>query len=121
MSIIYERTKFVSFYFAEIARDHFRGKHKYEVIGGVISPVHDLYSKAGLVAAHHRSTMVKLSLQTSDWIRLSDWEAMDQEDWTRTRVSLQYHQVSSKSLEIRVFLQIELIPLLFDRITLIPF
>lgn len=101
MSIIAEKIKFVPCYFTEIARDHFRGKHKYEVIGGVISPVHDLYSKAGLVTAHHRCTMVKLSLETSDWIRLSDWEAMDQEDWTRTRVSLQYHQVRLKSFEIR--------------------
>lgn len=74
------------------------GKRKYEVIGGIISPVHDLYNKNGLVAARHRCTMVKLSLQTSDWIRLSDWECLDQDEWTRTRVSLQYHQVSSKSI-----------------------
>lgn len=77
----------------EIARDHFRSKRKYEVIGGVISPVHDLYPKNGLVAAHHRCEMVKISLRTSDWIRLSEWECIDQDEWTLTRYSLQHHQV----------------------------
>lgn len=90
--------KYVFICFTEIARDHFRAKHKYEVIGGIVSPVHDLYSKAGLVAGHHRCTMIKLALQTSDWIRLSDWECIDQEEWTRTRVSLQYHQVSATQI-----------------------
>lgn len=37
--------------------------------------------------------MVKILLQTSDWIRLSDWECNEQTEWTRTRSSLQYHQV----------------------------
>lgn len=76
----------------EIARDHFREQGTHEVIAGVVSPVHDKYNKNGLVSAKHRSAMVKLSLQTSDWIRLSDWECMKQNQWTRTRVSLQYHQ-----------------------------
>lgn len=79
----------------EIARDDFGDRKKYEVIGGIISPVHDLYNKPGLVSAQQRCAMVKISLQTSDWIRLSDWECKDQVKWTRTRVSLQYHQVSS--------------------------
>lgn len=35
--------------------------------------------------------MLKLSLQTSNWIRLSEWETQ-QEGWTRTRNTLQYHQ-----------------------------
>lgn len=45
--------------------------------------------------------MAKLALQTSDWIRLSDWECIDQEEWTRTRVSLQYHQVSLTLLQMQ--------------------
>lgn len=63
-----------------------------EVVGGVVSPVHDSYGKNSLVPAKHRSSMVKLALQTSDWIRMSDWE-IEQDQWTRTRLTLQYHQV----------------------------
>lgn len=79
---------------SEIARDEVLEYPGYEVIGGIISPVHDSYRKPDLVTGHHRCAMVKISLQTSDWIRLSDWECNEQTDWTRTRYSLQYHQVS---------------------------
>lgn len=58
-----------------------------------MSPVHDSYRKPELALGKHRCAMVKISLQTSDWIRLSDWECNEQSDWTRTRISLQYHQV----------------------------
>uniref|UniRef100_A0A336LCD5 Nicotinamide-nucleotide adenylyltransferase n=1 Tax=Culicoides sonorensis TaxID=179676 RepID=A0A336LCD5_CULSO len=74
----------------EIARDHFRAAG-YTILGGIISPVHDSYPKIDLVAAKHRLAMVKLGLQTSDWVRLSDWETL-QAEWTRTRQVLQYHQ-----------------------------
>lgn len=79
--------------YSEIARDHFREQGTHEAIGGIVSPVHDLYNKNGLVEAKHRCAMVKLALQTSKWIRLSDWECNGQNQWTRTRLSLQYHQV----------------------------
>lgn len=82
----------------EIARDYFREQGTHEVIGGAISPVHDKYNKDGLIAAKHRCAMVKLSLQTSNWIRLSDWECNHQNQWTRTRVSLQHHQNYLNSL-----------------------
>lgn len=75
----------------EIARDHFRQMGTHNVIGGIMSPVHDAYKKSGLVSSTHRCNMIRLGLQTSDWIRLSDWESR-QEGWTRTRMSLQYHQ-----------------------------
>lgn len=75
----------------EIARDYFRQMGTHNVIGGIMSPVHDAYNKNGLVSSTHRSNMIRLGLQSSDWIRLSDWETR-QEGWTRTRVSLQYHQ-----------------------------
>lgn len=75
----------------EIARDHFRQMGTHNVIGGIMSPVHDAYKKGGLVSSMHRCNMIRLGLQTSDWIRLSDWETR-QEGWTRTRNSLQYHQ-----------------------------
>jgi nicotinamide mononucleotide adenylyltransferase len=75
----------------EIAKDHYTQLGTSEVIGGVISPVHDAYGKKGLVSQTHRLGMLKLALQTSSWIRVSDWETQ-QEGWTRTRNTLQYHQ-----------------------------
>ncbi|KAL1450119.1 hypothetical protein WDU94_002571 [Cyamophila willieti] len=35
--------------------------------------------------------MVRLALENSSWIKLSDWEAK-QSDWTRTRVALDHHE-----------------------------
>ncbi|XP_055598344.1 nicotinamide/nicotinic acid mononucleotide adenylyltransferase 3-like [Uranotaenia lowii] len=81
----------------EIAKDHFHQMGIGQVIGGIVSPVHDSYGKKGLVSATHRSTMIKIALQSSDWIRLSDWETQ-QEEWTRTRLTLQYHQNYINSL-----------------------
>lgn len=78
--------------FVEIARDHLY-KFGTEVIGGIVSPVHDGYGKAELLTATHRIAMLKLALQSSDWIKLSHWESQ-QETWTRTRHTLEYHQVS---------------------------
>lgn len=81
----------------ELARDHFNelGHH---VLGGIISPVHDAYGKDGLVAATHRNAMLRLSLQSSGWVRVSDWESMQQEQWSKTRAVLQYHQNYVNSL-----------------------
>lgn len=76
----------------EIARDHLHRLGNHVVIGGLISPVHDGYVKKDLEAATHRIAMIKLALQSSDWIKLSDWECK-QETWSRTRQVLQYHQV----------------------------
>lgn len=59
-----------------------------------MSPVHNSYEKSNvqLATAEHRCQMVRLSLLSSDWIRLSNWEAQ-QSRWSRTREVLQYHQV----------------------------
>uniref|UniRef100_A0A1B0CMR5 Nicotinamide-nucleotide adenylyltransferase n=1 Tax=Lutzomyia longipalpis TaxID=7200 RepID=A0A1B0CMR5_LUTLO len=81
----------------EIARDHFQQMGTADVVAGVVSPVHDSYGKKGLVAAKHRTSMLKLALKTSDWIRVSEWETL-QDGWTRTRVTLQYHQNYINSL-----------------------
>lgn len=62
------------------------------VVGGLISPVHDSYGKKELVSSTHRLAMVKLALQSSDWIKVSDWECQ-QETWSRTRAILQHLQV----------------------------
>lgn len=65
------------------------GTHK--VVGGIISPTHDSYGKKGLAPSLDRCAMVKLALQSSSWIRLSDWE-VHQPQWVRTQAVLQYHQ-----------------------------
>ncbi|XP_066258123.1 nicotinamide/nicotinic acid mononucleotide adenylyltransferase 3 isoform X1 [Euwallacea similis] len=75
----------------EIGRDYLHRIGQYEIIGGIISPVHDAYGKKDLEAASHRLNMIKLSLQDNDWVKVSDWE-LKQESWTRTRGLLQYHQ-----------------------------
>ncbi|XP_050100172.1 nicotinamide/nicotinic acid mononucleotide adenylyltransferase 1 isoform X2 [Anopheles aquasalis] len=75
----------------EIARDHIHQMGLGQVVGGIVSPVHDSYAKKGLVSATHRCAMIKIGLKSSEWIRLSDWETQ-QEEWTRTRQVLQYHQ-----------------------------
>lgn len=62
------------------------------VVGGLVSPVHDSYGKKELVAASHRINMLKLALQDTDWIKTSEWEAL-QETWSRTKTTLQHHQV----------------------------
>ncbi|KAK9718446.1 Cytidylyltransferase-like [Popillia japonica] len=74
----------------ELARDHLQ-KLGFEVLLGLVSPVHDGYGKEGLLSATHRISMLKLALQDSDWIKLSDWESC-QENHTRTAVVLKYHQ-----------------------------
>lgn len=74
----------------ELARDHMHSTGKYEVLGGILSPVSDSYGKQGLVPAKHRVAMAKLALQTSDWIRVDEWESR-QPDWTETVVTMRYH------------------------------
>ncbi|KAI9577231.1 nicotinamide/nicotinic acid mononucleotide adenylyltransferase 3 isoform X1 [Glossina fuscipes] len=75
----------------EIAKDHFEVNGTHKVVGGIVSPTHDGYGKKGLAAAKHRCAMIKLALQSSSWIRLSDWETQ-QDGWSRTKSVLQYHQ-----------------------------
>ncbi|XP_072297345.1 nicotinamide/nicotinic acid mononucleotide adenylyltransferase 3 [Eucyclogobius newberryi] len=74
----------------ELARDHMHNTGQYKVIGGIVSPVSDAYGKLGLVSAQHRIAMVKLALQTSNWIRVDEWESR-QPDWTETVVTMRYH------------------------------
>lgn len=92
--LYYKLITFLRIIILEIARDHLH-RLGTEVIGGIVSPVHDGYGKKDLLSATHRIAMLKLALQSSDWIKLSDWEAK-QETWTRTRITLEYHQVSRK-------------------------
>lgn len=69
---------------------------KYDVIGGIISPTHDSYEKVNVKIenASHRCKMIQMCLQSSSWIRLSDWE-ISQIEWSSTLQVLQEHQVNS--------------------------
>uniref|UniRef100_A0A8D1A583 Nicotinamide nucleotide adenylyltransferase 3 n=1 Tax=Sus scrofa TaxID=9823 RepID=A0A8D1A583_PIG len=67
----------------EVARDHLHQTGRYQVVGGIISPVNDNYGKKDLVAARHRVAMARLALQTSDWIRVDPWES-EQAQWMET-------------------------------------
>ena len=75
----------------ELARNHLNNCD-YDVLGGMISPVHDKYKekKASLIPAKHRINMVELSLLDYDFVKCSKWETR-QEEWTRTRQVLEEH------------------------------
>ncbi|CAB3363361.1 Hypothetical predicted protein [Cloeon dipterum] len=74
----------------EVARDTLR-RQGYQVVGGVVSPVHDGYGKEGLAKSEDRLEMLRLCAGDSDWIRVSDWECQQQE-WQLTLKVLQHHQ-----------------------------
>lgn len=66
----------------EMAVDHVRQNmsSEYEVVGGYMSPVSDRYNKAGLASATHRIRMCELACdQTSDWLMVDPWEAIQPE------------------------------------------
>ncbi|KAM9845401.1 nicotinamide/nicotinic acid mononucleotide adenylyltransferase 3-like [Aulostomus maculatus] len=74
----------------ELARDHMHLTGRYQVVGGIVSPVSDVYGKQGLVLAKHRIAMAKLALQSSNWVTVDEWESQ-QHDWTETVVTMRYH------------------------------
>lgn len=75
----------------EIVKDHLR-EQDIVVHRGFMSPVHDSYGKEGLIPVLHRSAMLKLALESSDWIELSQWESQ-QATWTPTYDVLQHLSV----------------------------
>lgn len=70
------------------------------MIGGIVSPIHELYEKPNITLASnkHRLAMMKLALLSSDWIRLSDWETK-QSNFTPTVELLRYHQVNFERIK----------------------
>ncbi|XP_076055514.1 nicotinamide mononucleotide adenylyltransferase [Oratosquilla oratoria] len=80
----------------EIARDFLHRTTNFNVVAGLMSPVHDKYGKEGLLNATERIQMVKLALGNKNWIHVSDWEA-HQSGWIPTREVLQHHQNLIKS------------------------
>ncbi|GAB5362718.1 hypothetical protein AAMO2058_000822200 [Amorphochlora amoebiformis] len=69
----------------ESARDYLtHNHHRYEVIGGFVSPVGDAYGKDSLETSLHRKSMAHLATKTSPWVTVSTWE-MDRPNWTPTK------------------------------------
>ncbi|GAD97282.1 conserved hypothetical protein [Paecilomyces variotii No. 5] len=62
-----------------MASDFARMNTEFEVVGGYLSPVSDAYEKTGLVTAVHRIHMCQLAVQTSKWINMDPWEAIQPE------------------------------------------
>nr|ADO27934.1 nicotinamide mononucleotide adenylyltransferase 2 [Ictalurus furcatus] len=75
----------------EKAREFLQKTGRFIVIGGIISPVHDSYGKAGLISSRHRPTMCQLAVQSSDWIRVDPWECY-QDTWQTTCSVLEHHR-----------------------------
>lgn len=75
----------------ELSRDFLHSTGRFEVVGGIMSPVNDGYKKKDLISAKHRCKMVDLALQSSDWIKLDCWES-DQDSWTPTVKVIEHHQ-----------------------------
>ncbi|XP_071792644.1 nicotinamide/nicotinic acid mononucleotide adenylyltransferase 1-like [Asterias amurensis] len=80
----------------EIAKDYLHRIGNFQVISGIISPVHDAYGKKGLVSAKHRLEMCSQALKTSDWIKLNSWET-EQEGWTETAKTLRHFRDEANS------------------------
>jgi len=73
----------------EMAKDYVRQNTDYEIVGGYLSPVSDMYKKPGLLNAQHRTTMCTLAAeQTSSWLMVDTWEAF--QDYQRTAVVLDH-------------------------------
>ncbi|GAU92541.1 hypothetical protein RvY_04610 [Ramazzottius varieornatus] len=77
-----------------LAKDYLYNKLQWNVIGGIISPVHDDYKKKNLATARQRCRMVELALEEHNlpWLKSSKWET-EQKTWSRTIETLEYHQV----------------------------
>ena len=72
----------------ETARNHLMwSTQSLDVVGGLISPVHDAYGKPSLVAAQHRIEMTRCATAASSWIATSAWE-VEQPGWSTTAATL---------------------------------
>ncbi|MCJ1336417.1 hypothetical protein MMC09_001693 [Bachmanniomyces sp. S44760] len=80
----------------EMAADYIKFSTDFELIGGYLSPVSDAYKKAGLASAEHRIRMCEIAVdETSSWLMVDSWEAM-QKEYQRTAVVLDHfdHEIN---------------------------
>jgi len=81
----------------EMAKDYVRQNTDFEIVGGYLSPVSDQYKKPGLLAANHRVNMCTLAAeQTSQWLMVDPWEAV--QSYQRTAVVLDHfdYEINTK-------------------------
>ncbi|KAJ9268044.1 hypothetical protein DTO021C3_8860 [Paecilomyces variotii] len=79
-----------------MASDFARMNTDFEVVGGYLSPVSDAYQKAGLVEGIHRIHMCQLAVQTSKWINIDPWEAIQPEYMPTAKVLDHFeHEINS--------------------------
>lgn len=75
----------------DIGRDHLHDlcAQPHRVLGGLISPTHDQYTKhkPALISSGHRNAMCRVAADQSDFVRHSSWETQ-QEAWPTTRKAL---------------------------------
>lgn len=73
----------------EMAKDYVRQNTDFEILGGYLSPVSDMYKKPGLLSARHRVTMCTLAAEDSDtWLMVDHWEAF--QSYQRTAIVLDH-------------------------------
>ncbi|EJD08410.1 Nucleotidylyl transferase [Fomitiporia mediterranea MF3/22] len=73
----------------EMAVDYVRQNTNFEIMGGYLSPVSDMYKKPGLLSAEHRVTMCNIAATLeSSWIMVDPWEAF--QAYQRTAVVLDH-------------------------------
>jgi nicotinamide mononucleotide adenylyltransferase len=74
----------------EMAKDYVRQNTNFEIVGGYLSPVSDMYKKAGLLSAQHRVAMCDIASDdiSSPWLMVDPWEAF--QTYQRTAVVLDH-------------------------------
>ncbi|KAK1230554.1 Nicotinamide/nicotinic acid mononucleotide adenylyltransferase 1 [Marasmius sp. AFHP31] len=71
----------------EMAKDYARQNTDFEIVGGYLSPVSDMYKKPGLLSAEHRVKMCRLAAEDSG-LMIDPWEAF--QSYQRTAVVLDH-------------------------------
>ncbi|KAL0578920.1 Nicotinamide/nicotinic acid mononucleotide adenylyltransferase 1 [Marasmius crinis-equi] len=73
----------------EMAKDYARQNTDFEIVGGYLSPVSDMYKKPGLLSAENRVTMCRLAAEDT-WLMVDPWEAF--QSYQRTAVVLDHFE-----------------------------
>ncbi|KAF9268569.1 Nucleotidylyl transferase [Marasmius fiardii PR-910] len=79
----------------EMAKDYARQNTDFEIVGGYLSPVSDMYKKPGLLSAEHRVAMCRLATEGT-WLMIDPWEAF--QSYQRTAVVLDHFDYELNTL-----------------------
>ncbi|KAE9411612.1 Nucleotidylyl transferase [Gymnopus androsaceus JB14] len=72
----------------EMAKDYVRQNTNFEIVGGYLSPVSDMYKKQGLLSAHPSMCTIAAEDISSAWLMVDPWEAF--QSYQRTAVVLDH-------------------------------